>query len=301
LILTDKLLIKITNRNFRFYKNCIGNIKISEILEVPIEKVNINSTLKVKCKCDLCDKISEIGYRKYILNIKKNKIYIGYECRIHLYRKTCIDKYGVDNVSKIESIKEVKEQTCLKKYGTKNPHQNKEVIKKAEETNIKRYGFKNVFQNEDIKSKIKDGYKNKFDVDYPSQVPEIHKKIIINSLKLKKFNNTSICFQGSYEEDFLKIYYDILPNIKRGLTFKYLYNNKKCIYYSDFYIKELNLIIEIKNNYLYKRDFKKIKTKEKSVKKFGYNFILIIDKNYKKLNSFLKQKHKNNSIHVLEE
>jgi hypothetical protein len=293
LILTDKLLIKITNRNFTFYRNCFGNIKIGEVIEVPIEKVNINSTLKVECKCDICDKINEIGYNKYLLNIKKNNFYVGYECRIHLLRKTCLDKYGVDNVSKIESIKEKRVKTCLNKYGTKNPHQNKEVIKKTEETNIKKYGFKNVFQNEKIKSKIKDGYKNKFNVDYPSQVPEIHEKIFKSLYKLKQYNETSLYYQGSYEKDFLDKYYNLLPNIERGQSIKYRYNNKNRIYHSDFYIKEYNLIIEIKNSYLFNRDKNIIEEKEKAVIKNGFNFIIIINKNYIFFEEFIKYNKSN--------
>jgi G:T-mismatch repair DNA endonuclease (very short patch repair protein) len=36
------------------------------------------------------------------------------------YKKTCIDKYGVDNVSKVDSIKNLKKETFIKNYGVDN-------------------------------------------------------------------------------------------------------------------------------------------------------------------------------------
>jgi Uma2 family endonuclease len=62
----------------------------------------------------------------------------------------------------------------------------------------------------------------------------------------------------------------------------------KHTYHSDFYDKERNLIIEIKNSYLYERDYNEIKAKEKYTKESGFEYIIIIDKNYDNLNSILK-------------
>jgi hypothetical protein len=83
-------------------------------------------------------------------------------------------------------------------------------------------------------------------------------------------------YQGSYEFDFLVNYFDIFK-IKRGLTFRY----DNSIYYSDFYIESLNLIIEIKSTFYYNLNPDKILRKSSTVIESGYNFILILDKNYK--------------------
>jgi hypothetical protein len=75
--------------------------------------------------------------------------------------------------------------------------------------------------------------------------------------------------------------------MKRGKSFKYFYKNKQRIYFSNFFIESLNLIIEIKNKYLFKRD--KYILEKKAVIKNGYNYIIIINKNYKKfIKNYLK-------------
>lgn len=53
------------------------------------------------------------------------------------------EKYGVENVSQLESIKLKKIQTCQKKFGTDNPLQNKTIYKKGEQTKQQKYGDKN--------------------------------------------------------------------------------------------------------------------------------------------------------------
>jgi very-short-patch-repair endonuclease len=104
---------------------------------------------------------------------------------------------------------------------------------------------------------------------------------------LKQFKDTNIHYQGSYELDFLEHYYDKL-NIKRSKSIKYKINESNHIYFPDFYIPELNLIIEIKNSYLAKRDKLKLSAKKYAVLKKGFNFIMIIDKDYSSFETILK-------------
>jgi hypothetical protein len=73
--------------------------------------------------------------------------------------------------------------------------------------------------------------------------------------------------------------------IENGPTIKYKFNNKEKIYFPDFYLPELNLIIEIKNSYLFKKNYEIINIKELYVKNKGYNYILILDKNYNEFKS----------------
>jgi hypothetical protein len=69
-------------------------------------------------------------------------------------KETVIKKYGVDNISKLDSIKEkiIKSQT--EKYGGVGYLSN--ILKeKAESTNLKRYGSKNPLQSKRIQDKLK--------------------------------------------------------------------------------------------------------------------------------------------------
>ncbi len=97
-----------------------------------------------------------------------------------------------------------------------------------------------------------------------------------------KFKDTNIYYQGSYEKDFLELCekLNILNKIKRGFSIKYKLNNKELIYFPDFFIDELNTIIEIKSLYWYKIHEEKNIIKQKTSINLGYNYILIMNKNY---------------------
>jgi hypothetical protein len=71
------------------------------------------------------------------------------------YKKTCLEKYGVENVyqrkdvvSKIQKARSEKmpeivqkmAETNMKRYGVKAPLQNKDILAKMEQTNMERYG-----------------------------------------------------------------------------------------------------------------------------------------------------------------
>jgi len=178
---------------------------------------------------------------------------------------TWINNYGVSNNMNLDTVKEKIKKTCLKKYGVENPSQNDEIKSNKKNTLqttlLDKYGVKNV-----------------------SQIPEFFEKSQKKQLKLTRFRNTDIWYQGSYELDFLEKYFDKYTDIKRGPTIKYEFEQKIHYYHSDFYIPSLNLVIEIKNKKLYIRDILKIRQKEIFTKKKGYNYLIIIDKNYTNIN-----------------
>lgn len=55
-------------------------------------------------------------------------------------KKTCIEKYGVDNPFKARSIQEKIKETNIKNLGVAHPAQNKSVVEKMEATNKSRHG-----------------------------------------------------------------------------------------------------------------------------------------------------------------
>ena len=55
-------------------------------------------------------------------------------------KQTWTEKYGVDNPSKAQKIKDKKAQTCLKNYGVKNGPQNEGVKNQIKQTFIEKYG-----------------------------------------------------------------------------------------------------------------------------------------------------------------
>ena len=91
--------------------------------------------------------------------------------------------------------------------------------------------------------------------------------------------DTHLFYQGSFELDFLEKYYDKFK-IERGPTIEYEFEDSNKQYFSDFYLPELNLIVEIKSTYTFELSKEKNIEKQKKSISLGYGHIFIIDKNY---------------------
>jgi len=169
MILTKEVTIKINISN-RDYFHSIGfeNLKIKELIIVPVEKLMKKSHIKILVKCDNCEKEKHIdfnthktpyyckdcgGVRNKMLKIEKYGFtYVNSEKGT----KTKLEKYGTLDMS--EQIK----ISVQKKYGVDNVFQLEEVKNKLKNTNLEKYGFEYVCQNKEIKEKIKDTNNNRY-------------------------------------------------------------------------------------------------------------------------------------------
>src|ERR1035437_3260979 len=181
------------------------------------------------------------------------------------HRETCEELYG-------DPCYRNKEQSSkTKKEKKKDPNYMKEIILKQEKTCMEKYNVKYVMQD-----------------------PKIFEKNQKSKLKLKYYKDTNILYQGSYEFDFLKKYYEAFKDeIQRGPKIEYLdfSGNQFKIYHPHYFLPSLNLIIGIKNSYLFEKDKIQIKSKENACKKLGFNYIIIIDKKYINFEKLLKNKN----------
>ena len=87
-------------------------------------------------------------------------------------------------------------------------------------------------------------------------------------------------YQGSYENDFLDLCKSLELKVTRGKTIKFIHNNKEKVYFSDYYLEDYNLIVEVKSWYTYELHKELNLVKQSSVLEQGYNFLFIIDKKY---------------------
>ena len=129
-------------------------------------------------KCKYCGKSLKYSSLK-----TKNK-YCSYECTyadndwkqnlgkyqvttqtLEKRKKTCLEKYGVENVSQSDLIKQKKCETTLKHFGTNFPMQSKDVLEKSKQT-----------------------LKTHFNVEYISQAPQIKTKKWLKRAKLNYKN-----------------------------------------------------------------------------------------------------------------
>ena len=100
-----------------------------------------------------------MGYRKYCSSEcqKEDVAYIN-EKKARSFKKTCQEKYGVDNVFRLEEVKDKIKETCVEKYGVDNSFKNSEVREKQKQTMIDRYGVSHNMKSEDLKDKIREKY-----------------------------------------------------------------------------------------------------------------------------------------------
>lgn len=77
-------------------------------------------------------------------------------------------------------------------------------------------------------------------------------------------------------------------DLKNGPTIRFNFEDKNKIYFPDFYYEPLNLIIEIKSDYYYKKYLSKNLAKQKACLEQGYDFIFVINKDYSEFDKKLK-------------
>lgn len=136
--------------------------------------------IKIK-KCVVCG--SRLNYK---LSKKEKSCFCSTACRRspkgheiwqQNLKKSLNEKYGVDNVSQLESTREKVKQTVKERFGVENVAQADSVKKQIKETNLERYGRTNIAQREDIKKKIRKTLLERYGVTYPTKNPEIAAKI----------------------------------------------------------------------------------------------------------------------------
>jgi len=110
------------------------------------------------------------GELSCIMKLRENtnmKLY-GHICGIHgmeqkkKIKQNLKKKYGVENVSQIDWVKEKKKNTCRKNFGVDYPMQSSEVMDKSRKTLIRLYGVDNISKVPEIIEKIQ---KSLFEVD----------------------------------------------------------------------------------------------------------------------------------------
>lgn len=213
MLLTTEISIRIQGGNIHYYESLgYSDIKVKDIIKIPIEQLPKTSHEKVLIKCDKCGDEKEshyFAYNKYLKNSPDNE-YLCYKCNDKNRKNTLLEKYGVDALIKNKELNdkrkktmlekfgfehqcksnEIKEKiinTNLEKYGTKYPAQNKDIRCKINETNLERYGNINSLMDEKILEKTSNTMIEKYGVKCQFQRNDI-KNEIINKAKITKIN-----------------------------------------------------------------------------------------------------------------
>lgn len=149
--------------------------------------------------------------------------------------KTMLKHYGVTSALKNAELLEKAKHTSMDRYGVENPMQNPNVVQKGKETCMVRYGVDNVWKSPEVQQKIRDVCEQRYGVLYAAQNADIYAKSLSTKRKLGHIGTSDL------EQECGKLLVqkfgsdDVDPQHK----------DEKYPYMCDFYIKSLDLYVEI--------------------------------------------------------
>jgi hypothetical protein len=264
--------------------------------ETCIEKYGVDNVSKSELVKDIKKETNMKNWG--VDNVFKSDIIKDIIKEIHL------ENFGVDHPSKSDIIKDKKVRTCNINFGVNFPTQSNLVISKRNINNIEKYGYNSYTKTDEYKTRVKntnlikygsewymstDDFKEKSKItnnekygeDHHMQNIEVFQRNQVAGFSAKNYNG--LYYRGSYELDFIKFCEINNIIIENGSSIKFIFNDKNKIYFPDFYVPSLNLICEIKSDYYYSKDLELNLAKKEATLSQGYNFLFIIDKNYKEL------------------
>lgn len=250
-------IIPISDRNFynkTCSKICAAKYQHLSYEKTCIEKYGVKNVLARK---EIIEKKKETYLKNYgVDNPAKSKIIQ------EKIKETCIEKYDVDNVRKSQIIKNKIKQTCKEKYGEEYYTKTEIYKEQSKNTFLKNYGVDNIFKLEEVRKNIKKLWKEKYKVDYPWQCEEVKEKKRLNTqkkygvdytiqldwvkekaLETKRRNKT---FNTSKIEE--QIYQWLLEEFPENDIIRQ-YKEERYPFCCDFYIKSLDLFIEIQGTW----------------------------------------------------
>ena len=180
MILSEYVDVKISNNQVKYYIEKGYNIKGgNEIISIKVSDLPIGSGSKIKAKCDICGKQTEITLNRYYNNTKNLTTYYACsrKCSEQKNKGTILEKYGVENISNSQIIKDKKVETCLSNFGVEYPQQSIDIFEKGKNTKFEKYGDKNYTNIEKTKATNLERY----GVEYPVMSDFIKEKMIKTS------------------------------------------------------------------------------------------------------------------------
>ena len=127
MLLTKDFKVVVNFRTLTHYSQYYPDVKIGDEITVKFEELQRSSKNEVEFKCDTCGAIKTVKYIDYM-----DYGYSGgnYMCKKCKSKKNNLEKYGVENVFQMESIKEKSKKTNLIKYGVENVSNSIEIVQK---------------------------------------------------------------------------------------------------------------------------------------------------------------------------
>jgi len=251
MIIDKEVIVKPNNHSIKHYIDKGYDAKCKCELLVKVEDLTTSSNVRVNCKCENCNEITNIKYHDYSICLSKNNFYVCKKCKFEKIKITNKEKYGDENYSNCEK----RNKTMIDKYGSSIPLKNINIKNKKEQTCLEKYGFKNASENDEIKNKIKNSHIMIYqDDDNKNKIVDKRRKTCILKYGVDSFTKTEEYKQksektcsnkygylhnGSVPEFILKRQETHLKNnVDDNRTDFYLYK-RKVNNYTRIFLKEL--------------------------------------------------------------
>lgn len=155
MIKEKKVEVKIGSWTLSYYKDLgYENIRKGDLLLVNVDDLTKSSHTEVTAICDYCGKEKKMLYKTYNIRIEKYCKYSCKDCCYDVMKNNFLKKYGVDNVSHIEEVKD--------KIRIKNTINSKDRTIKRKKTCLIKYGVENTYQSVKLMEGVSDRVRNKF-------------------------------------------------------------------------------------------------------------------------------------------
>lgn len=195
------------------------------------------------CKCRANSSLYKKTYKNIILN--KYGVDNPMKCQsiVEKGKNTCKIKYGEIRASKLKEYQEKTKKTCYEKYGSYTPIENYDIKERIHETCYERYGSYSPLGNSNIFNKTVETTYRKYGVICVFNRKDIKKKVLSEETKEKRYNTMKLhnTFNTSQPEEELHLYIkERFPNVRRQY-----YDKNRYPYRCDFYIPSLDYFIEL--------------------------------------------------------
>jgi len=121
MIITREIKVKISEANYSYYENLgYDDVTIGELLVIPVELLSKGSHYKIKCKCDKCGIEKDVIFKNYVKYDNNWGEYFCRKCSESKRKKSLRENYGVDYPIQNTKVLKKMKKTLIDKYGVDN-------------------------------------------------------------------------------------------------------------------------------------------------------------------------------------
>ena len=120
MITTREIPVKITDHNYQYYDDLGYDTVLGETIVIPVELLPKGSHYKITCKCDGCGIEKQVIYKNYLRYGNNFGEYYCRKCSEHKRIKTLRKNFGVDYPIQNKGVLGKMKKTIMEKYGVDN-------------------------------------------------------------------------------------------------------------------------------------------------------------------------------------